>query len=126
MHVDDERTATATRADGGLAMSLHRRDEHTRVLTLRGVLTCDTAAAARDAVIEQLALVPAVLVLDLSGLTSVDRCGAESLWRMAERAERADIDLRLVASGPARMHLATVGVLALGPVYATVREALRR
>jgi anti-anti-sigma factor len=126
MHVDDKRTATTARAGGELAMTLDRRDGHARVLHLRGVLTCDTAVEARDAVVEQLALVPAVLVLDLSGLTFVDRCGAENLWRMAERAERAEIDMRLVASGPAWMHLSTVGELPLEPVYATVEEALRR
>ncbi|QYN38096.1 STAS domain-containing protein [Pseudonocardia sp. DSM 110487] len=102
------------------------RHGQARVLRMRGALTCDSAAAARDAVIEQLALVPAVLVLDLSGLTFVDRAGAESLWCVGERAERADIDLRFVASGLAWMHLSTAAVHALGPVYATVEEALDR
>lgn len=125
MHVDDKRIATGTAAGVGLTMTLDRRYEHARVLRLRGVLTGKSAAVVRDAVIEQLALVPAVVVLDLTGVTFVDRGGAEGLWCVAERAERADIDLRLVASGPAWMHLSTVGLLALGPVYPTVEEALR-
>ena len=126
MHVDDNRTATATATGAGLTIRLDRRYGQARVLRLRGALTRDSAAAVRDAVIEQLALVPALLVLDLSGLTFVDHGGAEGLWRAAERAERAEIDLRFVASGPASMYPATVGLIALGPVYSTVEEALRR
>jgi anti-anti-sigma factor len=125
VHVDDRRTATGTAAGAGLTMTLDRRYEHARVLHLRGVLTGESAAAVRDAVIAQLALVPAVVVLDLTGVTFVDRGGAEGLWCVAERAERADIDLRLVASGPARTHLSTGGLFALGAVYPTVEEALR-
>jgi anti-anti-sigma regulatory factor len=125
VHVDDNRTATAREAGGGLTMTLDRRYGHARVVRLRGVLTGDSAVAVRGAVIEQLALVPALLVLELSGITFVDRGGVESLWCVAERAERADIDLRLVASGPAWMHLSTVGVLEIAPVYPTVEDALR-
>ena len=126
MDVDDIRTATGTASGAGLTMTLDRRHEHARVLRLRGVLTGESAAAVRDAVVEQLALVPAVVVLDLTGVTFVDRGGAEALWCVGERAERAAIDLRLVASGPAWMHVATGGLLALGAVYPTVEEALRR
>jgi anti-anti-sigma regulatory factor len=125
VHVDDRRTTTGTAAGAGLTMTLDRTYEPARVLHLRGVLTGESAAAVRDAVIAQLALVPAVVVLDLTGVTFVDRGGAEGLWCVAERAERADIDLRLVACGPAWMQLATGGLLALGAVYPTVEEALR-
>jgi hypothetical protein len=79
VHVDDRRTTTGTAAGAGLTMTLDRRYEHARVLHLRGVLTGASAAAVRDAVIAQLALVPAVVVLDLTGVTFVDRGGAERL-----------------------------------------------
>lgn len=122
MHGDDNRVTT----DSELTMTLDRTNGDVRVLRLRGVLTGDTAAAVQGAVIEQLALVPALVVLDLSGLTSVDRGGAEGLWCVAERAVKADIGLRLVASGPAWTHLSTAGLLELDTVYPTVEEALRR
>lgn len=87
MHVDDKRAATGAASGAGLTMTLDRRYEHARVLRLRGVLTGESAAAVRDAVIAQLALVPAVVVLDLTGSRSSigaaqRACGA---WRSVPR-----------------------------------------
>lgn len=93
-----ERTSGAPRnARDGLDVRVERYGPHVRVLTVSGPLTGDRADRLCRAVRDQLALVPRLLVLEMTGVTAVDTAGVRVLVRTAHLAGEAAIRLALVS-----------------------------
>jgi anti-anti-sigma factor len=70
---------------------------HVRVLTVTGSLTVDRADCFCSAVRDQLAVVPRVLVLEMTGVATVDTAGVRALVHVARLADEAAVRLVLVS-----------------------------
>ena len=70
-------------------------------LQLTGDLDCDGVDALGDCVGTALAKHPRQLVLDLSGLGSIDRCGVDSFADVRQRSDAIGVHLVLDTPNPA-------------------------
>lgn len=74
-------------------LSLRRTESYVPVLQLSGELAGCAAHDLKAALIEQLVLLPPLIVLDLSALVSIDGGGAWTVLHVAELAQRADVGM---------------------------------
>jgi anti-anti-sigma factor len=93
-----QREASRTRRQwcSDLDLRVQRYDPHIRILRGSGSLTGDHAERFCMMVREQLALIPRLLVLELSRVAAVDGAGAQALVQAARLADEAGIRLALV------------------------------
>jgi anti-anti-sigma factor len=92
-----EANRTRQRSCSDLDLRVERYDPHVRILRGSGSLTGDHADRFCMVVREQLALIPRLLVLELSRVAAVDSAGAQALVQTARLADEAGIRLALVA-----------------------------
>ena len=92
-------------------------------LTVRGELDVATAPLLAGAVEQQLAMAPAVLVVDLTPTRFLDSSGARCLVRAAKQADSAGVPLYVVCPrGNAAVRL-PIDLLELDRIVAVVESA---
>ncbi|MFE9427403.1 STAS domain-containing protein [Kitasatospora sp. NPDC006697] len=87
--------------DGGLVVRVRREDGEVAVCGLAGELDLETKAPAAAAIDELIAERPAVLVVDIAGVTFCDSSGLNLLLRARTAAAGEGIDFRLAHPSPA-------------------------
>jgi anti-anti-sigma regulatory factor len=99
----------------------------TIIVKVAGDLCGDGAARTRRTLAGELTGAPAFLVLDLSGVTSIDAEGVDTLHVAAELTADEDIGLCLVApvKGSVRVALAAVNKTEIFDIFSSVGDALR-
>ncbi|WP_219414770.1 STAS domain-containing protein [Pseudonocardia nigra] len=91
-----ERAIDSTELGPGLVIALRRPDPGVRILRVTGELHETNAVQLRLAVLEQLVLLPRLLVLDLTRVSALTPLAVEGLVQAAQDARRAAIALRIV------------------------------
>jgi anti-anti-sigma regulatory factor len=99
----------------------------TVIISVAGELCEDEAARTRRTLAGELTGSPALLVLDLSEVASIDAEGVDTLQLAAELTADEDIGLCLVApaEGAVRAALAAVEATETFEIFSSVSEALR-
>jgi anti-anti-sigma factor len=111
---------------GSIAVSVQRLTDGNTVVRLGGDLIGDSAAAMRQALIDELSQAPAQLIVDLSTITSIDAGGVHALAAVAAVAGESDHAFCLVAGdgGPVRAALAAEQLSELFEIFTSVTEAV--
>ena len=86
-----------SRRHRGVDVRVERYGPHVRVLTVSGSLTGDRAGRLCRVVRDQLALLPRLLVLEMTRVSAVDTAGVRALVHTAHLAGEAAIRLALVS-----------------------------
>jgi anti-anti-sigma factor len=112
---------------GSIAVSVQRLTDGNTVVRLGGDLIGDSAAAMRQALIDELSQAPAQLIVDLSTITSIDTGGVHALAAVAAVAGESDHAFCLVAGdgGPVRAALAAEQLSELFEIFSSVSEAVQ-
>ena len=112
---------------GSFSYTVQRLPAGITIVCATGDLDGESHSLMYRVVADELARDPAQLVLDLSGVTSVDDTAVETLVRVSALAGESDTSFCLVASptGPIVTALAAANLIERFEIFATVGEAKR-
>jgi anti-anti-sigma factor len=112
---------------GGCSFVLQRLPGNVTIVRATGDLDGDTYALMYRLVVDELVREPAQLMLELSGVTSFDDAGVESLLGVSALAGESDTSFCLVAlpSSPVVRALAAADLTERFEIFTTVGEAQR-
>ena len=115
------------RDDGAwpITVDVRRYPDGRRVVEVNGELLRGTVATMHRVVATELTREPAVLALDLAGITRIDAAGVDALVSAAFLAGEADISFCLVGvhRGPVGAALADGGWMELFEIFQSAAEA---